>query len=258
MADGFFNTTDNGGQSNGTNPYIQNTPPHFQNGMTKTCKYCGSQIPAGAKVCPYCRKKQKGKGGLIAIIVIVILIIIIAAAASGDDKPKKVTTSSTSSSAKSTSSKSSKKDKKEDTTFTVGDTADFDGVKVKLSSAILSKGSEANFAVPDKGKYFLALIFDIENDSDEDITVSTWVSFEAYCDDMSIDMDYTGEEAPEVDGLNQLDGDVASGKKMNGIMTYQVPKDFKKFEISYQPDFWGDKKVTFEIPSDKVDWSSVK
>ena len=190
------------------------------------------------------------------MVVIIVLIIIIAAAASGDDEPKKVSSSENTSS--STSSTSKKKEKKKDTTFTVGDTADFDGVKVKLSSAILSKGSKENFAVPDKGKYFLALVFDIENDSDDDITVSSMVSFEAYCDDMSIDMDYMGEEAPEVDGLKSLDGDVASGKKINGIMTYQVPKDFKKFEISYQPDFWGDKKVTFEIPADKVDWSAVK
>lgn len=258
MADGFFNTNDTNAQSKGANPYQQTAPP--TGGRTKTCKYCGSQIPANAKICPYCRKKQKGKGGLIAVIVIVILIIIIAAAASGDDEPKKVASSdsTSSSSVKSDSSSTKKKEKNDDTTFTVGDTADFDGVKVRLSSAIVSKGNKSKYITPDDGKYFLELIFDIENDSDEDITVSSMVSFEAYCDDMSIDEDYTGEEAPEVDGLDSLDGDVASGKKMNGIMTYQVPKDFKKFEISYQPDFWGDKKVTFEIPSDKVDWSSVK
>lgn len=27
---------------------------------TKTCKHCKTEIPAGAKVCPQCRKKQGG------------------------------------------------------------------------------------------------------------------------------------------------------------------------------------------------------
>lgn len=256
MANGFFNTVDTNGQNSGADPYQQSTPPPARSGPTKTCKYCGSPIPASAKICPYCRKKQKGKGGLIAVVVIILLIIIIAAAASGDDEPKKVSSSENTSS--STSSTSQKKEKKKDTTFTVGDTADFDGVKVKLSSAIVSKGNKSKFVTPDDGKYFLELIFDIENDSDDDIAVSSVISFDAYCDDTSIDQDLIGQQADEVDGLGQLDGKVASGKRMNGVISYQVPKDFKKFEITYAPDFWDDKDVTFVIPRKKADWSAVK
>ena len=46
---------------------------------TKLCKYCKSEIPYDAKVCPHCRKKQTPNGCLIAIIVIVVLFILIAA-----------------------------------------------------------------------------------------------------------------------------------------------------------------------------------
>ena len=63
---------------------------------------------------------------------------------------------------------------------------------------------------------------------------------------------------PEWDGISQLDGDVAKGKKMNGVICYQVPKDFKNFEIRYTPDFWGDKEVIFNIPVKDVDKSAVK
>lgn len=42
---------------------------------TKLCKYCKSEIPYDAKVCPHCRKKQTPNGCLIAIIVIVVLFI---------------------------------------------------------------------------------------------------------------------------------------------------------------------------------------
>ena len=44
---------------------------------TKLCKYCKSEIPYDAKVCPHCRKKQTPNGCLIAIIVIVVLFILI-------------------------------------------------------------------------------------------------------------------------------------------------------------------------------------
>lgn len=50
---------------------------------TKICKHCKSEIPAGAKICPNCRKKQGGK--LKWIIIIVIALAIIGAMAGGKD-----------------------------------------------------------------------------------------------------------------------------------------------------------------------------
>ncbi len=70
---------------------------------TKICKYCKSEIPADAKICPNCRKKQGGIAKWI-IIGVVVLIIIVAAAGSGDDKDssKKSADSSSSTSVEST------------------------------------------------------------------------------------------------------------------------------------------------------------
>jgi len=48
---------------------------------TKVCKHCKSEIPAGAKICPQCRKKQGGIGKW--ILIVVVILIIGAAAASG-------------------------------------------------------------------------------------------------------------------------------------------------------------------------------
>ena len=50
---------------------------------TKICKHCKTEIPAGAKICPNCRKKQGGK--LKWIIIAVVAIGIICAAAGGND-----------------------------------------------------------------------------------------------------------------------------------------------------------------------------
>lgn len=73
------------------------------------------------------------------------------------------------------------------------------------------------------------------------------MNFEAYCDDYSINQDILGLQAPEAEGINQLDGSVAAGKKMNGIIAYQVPKDYKTFEISVTPDFWSSNDIKFVI-----------
>lgn len=38
---------------------------------TKTCKYCKTEIPYNAKVCPQCRKKQ-GPGGCLIVVIVFI------------------------------------------------------------------------------------------------------------------------------------------------------------------------------------------
>lgn len=69
---------------------------------TKKCKYCKTEIPADAKVCPQCRKKLKGGKLKWILLVIVVICIIGAAAGSGDDgnsksgESKTASTSSTS------------------------------------------------------------------------------------------------------------------------------------------------------------------
>ena len=52
---------------------------------TKLCKYCKTEIPAGAKICPNCKKKQGGALKWV-VIVVVVLVLISAAAGGGDEK----------------------------------------------------------------------------------------------------------------------------------------------------------------------------
>ena len=65
-------------------------------GETKTCKYCQTEIPKKAKICPNCKKKQGPKVWLIVLIVIVVLGII-GAASGGSDSSSSSSSSSTSS-----------------------------------------------------------------------------------------------------------------------------------------------------------------
>ena len=228
------------------------------------CKSCGAEIASNAKSCPQCGAKNSKpifKKWWFWVIIIIVIGGIGSAAGGGSDEPKKVASSSEEQSTTTESKDSindtiSETEDNSESQFGVGDTADFDGVQVKLSSALLSKG-DGQFVTPDDGNLFLCLILDIKNNSSSDINVSSLMSFEAYCDDYSVNIDIFGNQAPEVDGIGQLDGTVASGKMMNGVICYQVPADFNEFELNYSPSFWNNKKVSFVVPTDEVDKSAL-
>lgn len=71
------------------------------------------------------------------------------------------------------------------------------------------------------------------------------MNFEAYCNDYSINQDIIGLQAPEASGKGQLDGSVAAGKRMNGVIVYQVPSDYTTMEINVAPDFWSSNSIKF-------------
>lgn len=51
---------------------------------TKKCKYCKTEIPADAKVCPQCRKKLKG-GKFKWILLTLIILCAIGAVTGGSN-----------------------------------------------------------------------------------------------------------------------------------------------------------------------------
>lgn len=192
---------------------------------TKLCKYCKSEIPYDAKVCPHCRKKQTPNGCLIAIIVIVVLFILIGVAG-GSSTPSTPTVTHAPS------------------VYSIGDTAESNGVKVTLVNAETGHGSQ--YLTPSAGNIFVTLEFEIENDSSSDINVSSIASFEAYCDDYSVTESIT---AVTLSDKSTLDGNVAAGKKMNGVISYEVPEDWQNLEVTFSPSFWSNHSVTFEVKS---------
>lgn len=208
----------------------------------KQCKHCKSEIPYDAKVCPVCRKKQGAPGCLIVVLVVVVLVVIAAFAGGGEsNSPQKV--ESTSGTSQSASQASQAQSQPEQTVFTVGDTVELNGVKTTLLSAEEYPGKQ--YMMPTDGNVFLVCQFEIENDSSAEINVSSMVSFNAYCDDYSVSLSVTGEMLE--DSWKSLDGTVAPGKKINGVIAYEIPQDWQKMEISYTPSFWSGHDVQFEI-----------
>lgn len=206
------------------------------NSETKLCKHCKSEIPKGAKICPQCRKKQGGAFKWI-LIVLVVLAVIGAVAGGSDDKPKKVGDIN-SESGKSGSDKQSS----EETVFKVGEIAELNGVQVVLRDYKESAGSEYN--KPADGNVFVLAEFEISNNTEKEIAISSMMSFDAYADDYALD--YSLSALLEKDG-NQLDGTIAAGKKMKGWIGWEVPNDYKNIEIHFTDNVWSNDKFVFAI-----------
>lgn len=190
------------------------------------------------------------------IIIAVVVLGVIGAVMGGEDNEVKDVTS-TNQDAKENNTEENKDgdesnteeseetepESEEKTEFSVGETAEQKEVQITLVNVTESSGSE--FLQPDEGNIFLICEFDISNNSDEDINISSVMNFEAYCDDYSINQDIMGLQAPEADGKSQLDGSVAAGKKMNGVIAYQVPKTYSTLEVNVAPDFWSSNDIKF-------------
>ena len=241
------------------------------------CQKCGAEMPDGTKFCPSCgapteagpaiqpqKKKKKGHPVLVTILVILGVFVLIGAIAGGGDKPEKVnggdlvaatepkepeTVSGGNTTAEAEPTEPEKVSDESIATeaqptepdgFTVGDTVELRDVYVTLVK--VSENNGGNYMTPSDGKVFVVCEFEIENNSSKDIAVSSIVSFEAYFDDYSTSMNLSAMLSTE---KPQLDGTIAAGKKMNGVIGYEVDPDWKNLEIRFTPDFWAGKDITF-------------
>lgn len=199
------------------------------------CKTCKQQIACSAKVCPHCGAKNKKVNPLLVGIIGLVALIIIISAAGGNDEPVKVgenTTLATTTGADSQVEKN---------TFTVGEIAELRDVQVSLVGVTESTGS--SFNTPNEGNIFVLCEFEITNNSKEEITVSSMLSFEAYCDDYTCS--YSLGALLEKGNKNQLDGTVAAGKKFRGVIGYEVAENWSELEVHFTPDFWSGKDIVF-------------
>ena len=131
-------------------------------------------------------------------------------------------------------------------TFKLGDSVELDDVIVTFLDVTESKGSQYN--KPEDGNVFVLCEFEIKNNSDEELTVSSLLSFEAYCDDYSCE--YSFSALLEKGNKDQLDGSVAAGKKMKGVIGYELPKDWQQLEVRYTLDLLSSSEIVFIATND--------
>lgn len=129
--------------------------------------------------------------------------------------------------------------------FYVGETAELNNVQVTMTDYSESYGSDFNY--PAGGNVFVLVEFEIVNNSNSDLTISSMLSFSAYADDYALD--YSLGALMEKGSSNQLDGTIAAGKRMKGVIGWEVPLDWKTIEIHFTDNVWSNNKFRFEINS---------
>lgn len=174
------------------------------------------------------------------VIVLVIIIGVVIGSSSDDKKVKNVTPKNNSTDTTKESSGSNEK-----TEFSVGEVAEYDGVQVSVLDYEEATGDE--WTAPDDGKIFVYVNIEIVNNTDGEISVSSMMSFDSYCDDYKLDYSSNALMAASADNKQQLDGSIAAGKKMNGYLGLEVPVDWKTIEINYKDNVWLDSNFKFII-----------
>lgn len=214
------------------------------------CKHCGKEIDDNAKFCNHCGKalagsvsavkaqkaepkKKKKRHPILGTIVLIIGIFIIIGALGSSNEPQKVSSEKTPAAtvAKET----------EPPVYTVGDTLEMGDVLVTLNGVTESTGSQ--FLTPADGNVFVICEFTIENNSNTEMAVSSLMSFECYFDDFAANISLgamTGNHSKP-----QLDGTVAPGKKINGVVGYEAPSDWTEMEVHFKTSAYSAKSFIF-------------
>lgn len=204
---------------------------------TKLCKYCKTEIPAAAKVCPNCRKKQ---GGILKwIIIIVVALIIIAAISSGgdsdkpsDSNPQKVDGNSN----ENNESTESSSNNEASNIFKVGDVVETSNLRISFLSAG-EWTSDNQFLQPKEGYIYYRMEFEFENIGSSDQTISSLLNWNCYADGYSMDQSWVGDD--------QIDATISSGKKVKGAVYYEVPANAEKIELEYNVNYFTQSKIVF-------------
>lgn len=129
----------------------------------------------------------------------------------------------------------------EKSVFGVGESTEVNDVVVTLLDVRESMGSDFN--VPSDGNVFIICEFEIQNNSKSELAISSLLSFETYIDDYATNLSLSAMIAADT---TQLDGTVAPGKKMRGVVGYEAADDWKTIEVRFKSNVWLNKEHLFK------------
>jgi|SRR5580765_3126394 len=179
-------------------------------------------------------KKKPGifKIGCGVLAAVIILIVVIAVANGGKSNTgTAVTTSTTSSTTNSTNAQH----------FKVGDTVkvgtDWQAV---VNSAKTDSGGQ--YSALKSGDVYLVVDISLTNLSSQEQTVSSLIDFTL--------QDSTGQKYNESIDPNagaSLDGKVAAGSPLRGVIAFEVPSAQKSYQLHYSPDIVSSGQTTWDL-----------
>lgn len=211
-------------------------------GGKKLCKYCRTEIPWEAKICPNCKKKQGGKVKWV-IIGIVAIAIIGSVAGGNDDNDSKPVNSTTSPKAESANTKQPTETTTEDKGYiSVGESFEAKGLKITINDSDLDftdYEDEYGWHAPDEGKKYVKASFTFENVGKSDSYVSIY-DFDCYADGTLCDQTYNF-------GGDFINANISSGRNVSFEVYFVVPTNSKEVELEYSASFWTSEKVIIKL-----------
>ena len=173
---------------------------------------------------------------LIALVMACLLLLSLCAC---ESSPSLVGTTPTGNNGNNTSTKATSAPSEK--TFKVGDVVELNDVVVSFIGVTETTGSE--YFGPEDGNIYVLCEFEITNNSKEELAISSIMSFKAYCDDYSCD--YSLGALMDKGNKDQLDGSIAPGKKMKGVVGYEIPTDWKELEIHFTANILSTNSIIF-------------
>ena len=206
--------------------------------QTKTCKFCQSEIPKKAKVCPNCRKKQ---GGLVKwIIIAVVALVLIGVMAGGGNESEETKPADADSQSAETiegSEAVQEEEQEKSNEFSVGAIVETSSLKISYLSAE-EYVSDNEFLQPEDGNVYYKMEFEFENIGESDAYVSSY-DFNCYADGYDMEQNY-------LEGMD-LDATLSTGKKTKGSLVFEVPEDAESVILEYETSFWTEDKIIFVV-----------
>lgn len=129
--------------------------------------------------------------------------------------------------------------------FKVGETAEIGKVYMTLNNVYESRGNE--YYTPAEGNEYVILEFTVENGGEEEVTLSTMLSFSTWCDNKSCTISLEALGTATLSGKLQLDCVVAAGEKATGVLGYEVPADWQEISVKYTEEVMFGESAVFAV-----------
>lgn len=199
------------------------------------------------------QKKKSKKGIIIGVIAAIIIIAAVAGGTSGSGNEKNKDKDVVKIDKTTGGDNKGSEDTKDDNGFaTIGEMVKGDKWNIALLDVKEYDKIEGEYYTeePESGKVYLVSFLEAENVSGKDDYFNNFY-FVAFADDYKIDNFTIIFNEP--DGYSAIGGDVYSGKKTKGYIVYEVPKDWKTFELTYDDGIWTSKKACeFKVTKEQV------